>query len=115
MKRRFILVLTFLCGSLLLTCISCGNSDPLTNTSWYVVKVNEVAVNGAIYISLSFYNGRLEGHDSCNRYSAEYSTEDPDILNLNLREMTMTTQGCIEDENTTKQRSAYFGALGKAS
>ena len=115
MKRRFSLVLTFLFGSLLLTCISCGNSDPLNNTGWYVVKINSVVVNGDIYISLSFYNGRLEGHDGCNRYSAEYSIEDPDILNLNLREMTMTMQGCIEDENAMKQRSAYFGALGKVS
>lgn len=115
MKRRFSLILTFLFGSLLLTCISCGDSDPLNNTSWYVVKINSVAVDSDIYISLSFYNGRLEGHDGCNRYSAEYSTGDPDILNLNLREMAMTMQECIEDENTMKQRSAYCGTLGKAS
>lgn len=115
LKKTCVLVLTFLFGSLLLTCISCANSDPLNNTSWYLTEVNGEQLIKDTYISISFYKNDIEGYDGCNRYSIGYTTEALDILNLNLREMAMTTQGCIEDENVTKQRSAYYGALGKTS
>jgi len=93
--------------------IACKHSSPLEGTGWSLIEINGGELVDGTYISLSFYRGTVEGNGGCNRYHGEYSTEDPNILNI--QEPGHTEEGCVEPEGVLEQERAYFRALSNAA
>jgi heat shock protein HslJ len=93
--------------------IACKNSSPLEGTRWSLIEINGGELVDGTYISLSFYGSSAEGNGGCNRYHGEYSTEDPNILNI--QEPGHTEEGCVEPEGVMEQEDTYFRALSNAA
>lgn len=98
---------------LLLVPVSCSNSGALDGTQWSLVEINGDGLIEGTHISLSFSNGTARGSAGCNNYSGEYSTENPDILNIQAPERT--EEGCISPEGVLEQEEAYLSALPNAA
>lgn len=60
----------------------CKNASPLEGTRWSLIEINGGGIIDGTYISLSFYGNTAEGNGGCNRYYGEYSTEEPNLLNI---------------------------------
>jgi heat shock protein HslJ len=113
MKKLIRLITVLLVLLLIPGAIACNNSSSLEGTRWSLIEINDGELVDDTYISLSFYRGTVEGNGGCNRYHGEYSTEDPNILNI--QEPGHTEEGCVEPEGVLEQERAYFRALSNAA
>lgn len=91
----------------------CKNASPLEGTRWSLIEINGGGIIDGTYISLSFYGNTAEGNGGCNRYYGEYSTEEPNLLNI--QGPGATDEGCTEPEGVLEQERAYFKALSNAA
>ena len=113
MKKLIIIGSLISIFTLMVSLPSCKKSSPLDGTGWSLIQLNGEGLIDDTYISLSFYDNLAEGNGGCNRYSGEYFTEDPNILNI--QGPGHTEEGCIEPEGIIDQEEAYFKALSNAS
>jgi heat shock protein HslJ len=113
MKKISVWILIVLSILLLIALPTCKKASPLDSTGWSLIELNGEGLINDTYISLSFYNNLAEGNGGCNRYSGEYFTEDPDILNI--QGPGANEEYCIEPEGVIEQEEAYFEALSNAA
>ena len=113
MKKIYTRTLLALCIFFLLIIPTCKKASPLEGTTWWLIELNDEQLIHGTYISLSFYDNLAEGNGGCNRYSGEYFTEDPNILNI--QGPGRTEADCIEPEGVNDQENAYFKALSNAA
>ncbi|OGN87236.1 MAG: hypothetical protein A2158_02575 [Chloroflexi bacterium RBG_13_46_14] len=111
--KKLIIGLLISILTLMLLLPSCKKVSPLDSTGWSLIELNGEGLIDGTYISLSFYDGLAEGNGGCNRYSGEYVTEDPNILNI--QGPGHNEEYCIEPEGVIEQEEAYFKALSNAA
>jgi heat shock protein HslJ len=89
------------------------DASGLDGTQWSLIEINEKEIIEGSYISLYFRNGSVQGSAGCNVYGADYSTEEPDILEIQM--LTMTQMACYFPYGVLEQEEEYLDTLSNAA
>lgn len=114
MRPMMPLVTPFLAALLLGGCsmMSAGNPDPapLDGTAWILSELPRRALAPGPAVTLRFADGKAQGSDGCNRYSAPYKAA-PGKLAISSQGVS-TMMACAPD--VMQQAAAFMAALNSA-
>ena len=80
----------------------------LDGTEWNLASLQRAGLLAGTNITLEFAEGNASGFAGCNAYGGPYTTEGE---RLEIQQLAITAQGCIEPEGIMDQESAYIEAL----
>lgn len=83
----------------------------LSNTSWRLVSLNGQSVLSGTAVTLNFENGRLNGTDGCNQYSASYTANG---ATFTVGKDIISTKKACQD-TIMQQAAAYITALSQTA
>ncbi len=89
------------------------STPELDGSRWSLIEINEKELIAGSHISLYFRNGSVQGSAGCNTYGAEYSTEETDVLKIQMLQMTLL--GCPSPEGVLEQEQEYLENLSSAA
>ena len=114
LRRTALVGVTILIAVLLAACAA-TEPDPspaggiaLSGTEWVLTSLNGDTPIEGTQITLSFWEGSLEGSGGCNTYGGGYTASED---SLHLSDLYWTEMACLEPEGILDQELAYLNAL----